>query len=95
MDYGRDPVGPVLLLGDSHGEAAALLYALTDLDKAGGDTLVQCGDFGWFPGPHGGSPEFAVKVSKAAVRLNKRVLWFRGNHEHQWSLGYRDDDFPT
>lgn len=89
------PSGPVLLLGDSHGDAGALAYALRELELAGGDTLIQLGDFGWFTGRNGGPPDFAVKVSKIAVRLNKRVLWFRGNHENQWSLGYRENAYPT
>jgi Icc-related predicted phosphoesterase len=74
----------VLLLGDVHGESGWLKLAIRTADALEIDTILQLGDFGYWP--HTGSGK--VFWNEAKTNLSQRGIqlwWVDGNHEnHDW-----------
>lgn len=72
----------ILAIGDTHGNTSAICnIAIPQARKNNCDTIVQCGDFGYWEHQQEGV-RFLNKVSKALVRENMTMLWLDGNHEN-------------
>lgn len=71
----------ILLLGDTHGNKEAILYAFKQASEHKADGIVQLGDFGFWTHTAKGS-EF-IKVVDNLVRSSGRFFWWLdGNHEN-------------
>ena len=64
--------------GDWHGDATHARAAIQYAHDEGADVVVQCGDFGLWPGR---GVEYLEHVQEACERTNVDVLWLPGNHE--------------
>ena len=73
--------GRVALLGDTHANTWWTLRVIKALAEEGIKTVVQLGDFGWWP-----QLAFARKVSRDAQKAGVQVLFLDGNHEHHPNL---------
>jgi predicted phosphodiesterase len=74
----------VALQGDTHGNTTAMHRAIMRAKRAGIDTLVQLGDFGFWSGNKGA--KFLDNVSNFAETHGVTVLWVDGNHEDHFLL---------
>jgi predicted phosphodiesterase len=67
------PVGQVALVSDVHANVAALTAVLAEIEMAGVDLIVSCGDLTW-----GSQPDETISLMRS---LGDRVLFIRGNSE--------------
>ncbi len=73
--------GRVALLGDTHANTWWTQRVIKALADEGIKTVVQLGDFGWWP-----QLAFARKISRDASKAGVHVLFLDGNHEHHLNL---------
>lgn len=71
----------ILMLGDTHGDRGAIKYAHEICKSEGINTVMQVGDFGYWPGEHG-HDTFTEYVSRKATPLGVTWYWLDGNHEN-------------
>lgn len=67
------------MLGDTHGSANVVLAALRNFFVADIDTIIQLGDFGFWPGKHGSV--FLTYVNTLLAKNNQKMYVIPGNHE--------------
>src|SRR5580692_4027856 len=67
------PVGRVAVVSDVHTNVAALSAVLADIEAAGPDLVVSCGDLTW-----GSEPDETIALMRG---LGARALFVRGNGE--------------
>ncbi len=67
------PVGSVAVVSDVHANVAALTAVLADIEAAGADLVVSCGDLTW-----GSQPDETVALMRS---LGETALFVRGNGE--------------
>jgi predicted phosphodiesterase len=65
------PVDCVAVLADVHGNVPALRAVLADVERAGAELVVFCGDLTWGP-----QPELTIELVTA---LGERAVFVRGN----------------
>lgn len=75
----------VLLVGDSHGNAAFMRAACNRAAQLGIPVLLQLGDFGLWPGVSGN--EFLAEVGRAASTAGVHVCFIDGNHDDHAQIG--------
>ena len=75
-----------MLLGDLHGEPAALIRL--DHELPPGIPIIQVGDFGWYP-------RLVDQWSSVGASLQRPVYWKRGNHEHYPSMPWLNESKPV
>lgn len=76
----------ILAVGDTHGNTSAICnVAIPQAQKNDCETLIQCGDFGYWEHYDDGK-RFLDKVSKHLVRNQMKMLWIDGNHENHPKL---------
>jgi predicted phosphodiesterase len=83
------PVGRVAVVSDVHTNVAALTAVLADIEAAGADLIVSCGDLTW-----GSQPDETVALMRD---LGDRALFVRGNGERavlEISSGQRRPERP-
>ena len=76
----------VVLLGDLHGAAAALVRL--DRQLAPGMPIIQVGDFGWYPG-------LVEQWRVVGATLQRPLYWIRGNHEHYPAMPWLNASAPV
>lgn len=82
--------GRIALVGDTHANPIRTLRIIKEMDESGIKTLVQCGDFGFWPRfPQG--VKFLQKVSDALIENGMTLHWADGNHEDHDRLPHEDD----
>jgi len=67
------PVGSVAVVSDVHANVAALTAVLADIEAAGADLVVSCGDLTW-----GSQPDETIALMRS---LGEKALFVRGNGE--------------
>lgn len=67
------------ILGDTHGTANTVLGALRYFFANDVDTIIQVGDFGFWPGSHGST--FVTYVNTLLKKNNQTMYVVPGNHE--------------
>src|ERR1700677_3849482 len=67
------PVGSVAVLSDVHANVAAMTAVLADIEAAGADLVVSCGDLTW-----GSQPDETIALIRG---LGDTALFVRGNGE--------------
>lgn len=67
------------ILGDVHGNGSWFTYACDAFSRAGIDTILQVGDFGFWPGKYG--ENFYIKAMKALLKYDLKLYVVPGNHE--------------
>ena len=67
------PVRQVAVVSDVHANVAALTAVLAEIEKAGVDLIVSCGDLTW-----GSQPDETISLMRS---LGSRALFVRGNGE--------------
>jgi predicted phosphodiesterase len=67
------PVGRVAVISDVHANVAALSAVLADIEAAGPDLVVSCGDLTW-----GSQPDETIALMRS---LGGKALFVRGNGE--------------
>jgi predicted phosphodiesterase len=83
------PVGRVAVVSDVHTNVAALTAVLADIEAAGADLIISCGDLTW-----GSQPDETIALMRA---LGDRALFVRGNGERavlEISGGQRTPETP-
>jgi len=83
------PVDRVAVVSDVHTNVAALTAVLADIEAAGADLIISCGDLTW-----GSQPDETVAMMRA---LGDRALFVRGNGERavlEISGGQRTPETP-
>ncbi len=82
----RDDVRRVLIVGDTHGNAA--WFSLIAKVAAAHDcpVIIQVGDFGYFPA-HRDGPRFLTAVEDACAAQGVELWFIDGNHDDHASLG--------
>ena len=73
------------VLGDSHANRRRTIRALEVCVDNGISTILQCGDFGYFPRAANGE-RFLEDVSNFLVRNNMELSFISGNHEDYDSI---------
>jgi predicted phosphodiesterase len=76
----------VLFVGDVHGNTPFMRSMIAIAADNGIDTLMQVGDFGFWPHTASGQ-EFLAATEKAAAKAGVTVWWIDGNHENHSALG--------
>ena len=71
-------MGKIIVAGDIHGDWGGINSLI---NKHNPDYILQCGDFGWWPGME--SNKWKLKGIKSP---NTKILWCDGNHEDHWDL---------
>ena len=77
----------LLLAGDTHGNLPHVRYVLEQALISGARTVVQVGDFGYWP--H--KAPFHEHVDRLASRVEIRWMWLDGNHENFDALEHAVD----
>lgn len=72
-----------MLLGDTHGNLAHWYNVLNKAEKLGVTTILQVGDFGFWPRFH---PKYIHKLERMAGTRGIEVFWIDGNHEDHESI---------
>lgn len=75
----------ILLVGDTHGNPAGIIYAFSAATFLDCDRIVQLGDFGYWEHKQGGG-EFLDLVSELAQTHDVPFYWIDGNHENHTKL---------
>jgi hypothetical protein len=78
------PSTKVMLIGDTHGDAAFLDACLARAPELGITTAVQLGDFGIAPGDSG--QRFLDSASQSARTANVALYAYTGNHDDQTQI---------
>jgi hypothetical protein len=76
----------VIVMGDIHGNWSALNNLITKEKPA---TIIQCGDFGYWPNMDGArlQPNDKNAWSQSGMKLgDTKLYWLDGNHEDHWAL---------
>ena len=81
------------LAGDWHGNADFAEAVLRECHARGVDTIVQLGDFGFWPGRRG--EVYLERLSKVTQELGVQLLWIDGNHEDFDTLDLLETDEST
>lgn len=68
----------ILVAGDTHGDVGHVEHLIHCAKANGCDTIVQVGDFGYWP--H--MDKFDQHVNKRAARADVQFYWLDGNHEN-------------
>lgn len=84
FDIDVDP-GTVALVGDWHGDTLWAITALEIIARGDVDTVVQVGDFGYFPRIPD-SQKYIETLNQVAVEEDIHILWVKGNHEDHEAL---------
>ncbi|MCA1799721.1 MAG: metallophosphoesterase [Actinobacteria bacterium] len=71
----------VLILGDTHANAREMVLSIELAANQDIHDILVVGDFGYWPDPHLGHPNFLTDTSQAAVLNGVTVWWVDGNHE--------------
>lgn len=78
------------LLGDVHGRSGVVASMLKRFKKQGVSTIIQVGDFGFWPGKAG--ILFIKDVSKALLDNNQNMIVIPGNHEDYRQINELSED---
>lgn len=81
----------VAFLGDTHANTGPTLEVIEAVARAGVNTIVQCGDFGFWPRFPSGQ-KFLRKVSKKCQEYDITLHWADGNHEDHSKLPHHQVD---
>lgn len=74
----------ILVVGDVHGNTEFMLTAIVRAAGRGISTILQVGDFGYWPHTASGE-KFLKDLERAAADHGVTVWWIDGNHEnHEW-----------
>jgi Icc-related predicted phosphoesterase len=84
----------VAFVGDTHANVARMRKVLGRVHNAGVNTMIQVGDFGYWPKDRLGL-QFLMATSKHAVEKEIEIHWVDGNHEDHEDLGYFPEDDPV
>lgn len=77
------------MVGDVHGNTVFMRSAIERASSRGINTMLQVGDFGYWPHTKSGV-NFLNDVERFGAEHNVTVWWIDGNHEnHEW-LGLKD-----
>jgi len=79
----------IAFLGDTHANTAATFEVIDRVAELGVDTIVQCGDFGYWPRLPLGE-KFLRKVSDRLVANDILLHWVDGNHEDHSRLPHHE-----
>lgn len=74
----------ILVLGDTHGSTHEAVFAVQNASAMNIDTIIQCGDFGLWPGKSG--MDYLDEINAEAMDENIMIVWLDGNHEDFDSL---------
>lgn len=88
----------ILMLGDTHANTRWTVNAIESAHKLGAERVFVVGDFGYWPDPYMGHPDFLKDVSEAAMVEGVHVDWVDGNHEDFKNLylnHLKDHDAPV
>lgn len=69
------------ILGDTHGNFAYTVNVLEYLKRLDVDTVLQVGDFGYFPHLDSGQ-KFLTELSNVLELYDINLYWLRGNHDN-------------
>ena len=78
----------ILMVGDLHGDTAALIKVLACAVDKGADVIVQLGDFGFWPRVEFGR-KFLRKAEARLAEVGLELWWVDGNHEDHQALATR------
>ena len=78
------------IMGDVHGSVQATAYGLKLFKAQGIDTVVQVGDFGFWPGEYG--QKFLNAVSEHLTDNDQNLIVVPGNHEDYNQLKHLSSD---
>jgi Icc-related predicted phosphoesterase len=83
----------ILVVGDVHGNTVFMRSAIERASVRGINTILQVGDFGYWPHTKSGE-NFLKDLERFAAERNVTVWWIDGNHEnHEWlGLKHRSED---
>lgn len=84
IDMGPSP-DKLMLIGDTHHDIRFMLNVIDYAHEQGVDTLLQVGDFGWWPSRFG-DEMFVSEIEPVMDRLGQRLFWVDGNHEDHGSI---------
>jgi Calcineurin-like phosphoesterase len=82
----------LMLTGDWHRNTRWALRMIEHADDNGVDTILQLGDFGFWPNDDG-TDKYVAKLSKQLQQRGIRLYWLDGNHENHDAIdaGLADD----
>jgi len=80
IDMGPDP-DKVVLVGDAHHDTDWMLSVIEHAKSVGADTLVQLGDFGYWPGRVDVDRHYLYRLGRA-LGGDMRLYWIDGNREN-------------
>ncbi len=81
----------ITFVGDSHGNAAWLGFAIRAAESNGSHRLVQLGDFGLWPGHRG--EVFLDEVAERLERHDVQLVFIDGNHDwHEQRLRLKPEE---
>lgn len=83
----------VAFVGDTHANALSTLHVIREVEARGIKTVVQVGDFGFYPRLQLGQ-QFLHRVSRACVEAGITFHWVDGNHEDHESLPHEETTDP-
>ena len=73
-----------MVVGDVHGNTVFMRSAIERASVRGINTILQVGDFGYWPHTKSGE-KFLKDLERFAAERNVTVWWIDGNHEnHEW-----------
>ncbi|MDT5012316.1 MAG: hypothetical protein QOH57_3933 [Mycobacterium sp.] len=71
----------LMLTGDWHRNTGWALSMIEHADQAGVDTILQLGDFGFWP-EDDGTDDYVASLSTQLQQSGMRLFWLDGNHEN-------------
>src|SRR4051812_23913136 len=71
----------IMIAGDWHGNLAHARKMIDLAHEKQVETIVQVGDFGWWPHYADMAP-YIGRIDKALYRRNLHLFWLDGNHEN-------------
>lgn len=69
----------ILVLGDTHGSTQEAVFAVQNAAALNIDTIIQCGDFGLWPGK--GGMDYLDELNAELMDNDIHLVWVDGNHE--------------
>lgn len=69
----------IMILGDTHGSTQEAIFAVDNAAKLDIAVIMQCGDFGLWPGK--GGMDYLDQLNAALLDKDIILVWVDGNHE--------------
>jgi len=85
IDMSPDPT-KLMLAGDTHHSTHWVLGVIAHAANEGVDTIVQVGDFGYWPTRADVDDYFLERISKSLRHHKIRLFWIDGNHDDHGAL---------